>query len=760
MKALLTHDVRLRIVGPIACLALLLYGAVSFTKPQHSYFLTFSSAQHFDGAFQARISLDNDLFVTPVKTLRGKDSLHVVALPTRTVRGIRLIAGKNIGDVRSPQIVRVATPIREASAEGLSGGTIYRSLDVDAKQATPDTAQSSFDLDLKQPLYLLYDTQISWMQRLVAALMIGTLILWLLGRTRLLPLAQAHPRIVQLFRGPVPTAVICGLWAASTFAVYFIYAGRIAGFGWNIVEFIIANHLQDAGRYALGATYPTAVWRPVGPTFIVLALDAVARDPLLTYQILAGLALASFTASVYLLNRFLFGQLLANAGAALAFATPVATVSLINHTHSISHLCFLLVASPTLLASVICIMRVRDDEPSSRRWLWLASAGWALCYLCRPESMLMAACFFFTVAVLLARRKRALHLLAPATLFIVIFAGFNFWASASAARDDLLSRKMIYLFYASQGWVDLFDTKKRAEMPTDDFEMHGYVRAIQLYGTPENNHESVTYAIAQNTKAFAERIGTNLRRMTDLFAKEQVLPFALCLLLLLLPFAFTFLKWPFRVLLLYGIATFSILGLFLVFHIDDRYLTIAAPAAVFLGSLSAHALSRAPMPARFGQNAFSLVVLGVALLHLPAHFTALSQASARERLDLSIPRLIGEGFRSAARARSVDTAPLIVHLDIPSASGSNATLLFPYFARTSAFWPLSSESYPRDRLFSLPQCAATHAIAAVGSGYDNKLGTFFVPQIGELGVFQLAVPSSAPAEGSFAARHCPPRKGG
>ena len=259
----------------------------------------------------------------------------------------------------------------------------------------------------------------------------------------------------EVLQGHAATAAFAALWFAATFAVYFVYAGRIESFGWNSIEFIIANHLQDFGRYVLGANFPAAIWRPVGPTFMVLAVNVFARDPLLTYQLLAGLALATFVTSTYLLNRRLFRRLLAHAGAALAFVTLLVGVSLINHAHSISHLSFLLVASPTLLASVVCILSARDSKPIAP-WMWAASVGWAFCYLCRPESMLMAGCFFLLIAVMAIRRRQIAPLILPLAMFIAVFAGFNIWASTNAARDDIWSRKMVYLFYASQGWTEVF----------------------------------------------------------------------------------------------------------------------------------------------------------------------------------------------------------------------------------------------------------------------------------------------------------------
>ena len=165
-------------------------------------------------------------------------------------------------------------------------------------ETLPAASDSFLQLDLT-PLPLLRDTQIAWAQRALIALFAAAMLIWLYGR---LQLPASLARISDCLEGRAATAAFAALWFAAAFAVYFVYAGRIESFGWNSIEFIIVNHLEDFGRYALGANYPAAIWRPVGPSFMVLAINAFVRDPLLTYQLLAGLALASLVTSTYLLE--------------------------------------------------------------------------------------------------------------------------------------------------------------------------------------------------------------------------------------------------------------------------------------------------------------------------------------------------------------------------------------------------------------------------------------------------------------------------
>jgi len=233
-----------------------------------------------------------------------------------------------------------------------------------------------------------------------------------------------------------------------------------------------------------------------------------------------------------------------------------------------------------------------------------------------------------------------------------------------------------------------------------------------------------------------------LRQLIDLMVKGRALPVALLLLIVALPFSVWLLPPPFRLVAAFAAAVASTIGIFLIFHIDDRYLTIAVPAALLLVSLSACGLNRLPMPPRFGGNALAIVLLAVALGHVALHVVALTPAFQRPRMDLSALRSIGEGFRNVIRGLPESREQIVAHLNVPlpPAAKSNAILLlFPYFARTALSLPEADPVYPRDRLFSVPQCPATHALLpeAAGAKDDAKLGTYLVPQVGELAVVRL-----------------------
>ena len=142
-----------RLAGPLACLALLFHGALSSSKPHHSYLLNFSLSGIITGHFEAGIELDDGSIVAPVDLERESATVYRVALPTRTIRGIRLIAGNGpgAGIIRDLQITNDAASVYRrinfdaATAEnGLQITELARN-DV-AFQIAPDAAHPSLDL--------------------------------------------------------------------------------------------------------------------------------------------------------------------------------------------------------------------------------------------------------------------------------------------------------------------------------------------------------------------------------------------------------------------------------------------------------------------------------------------------------------------------------------------------------------------------------------------------------------------------------------
>ena len=91
----------LRIAGPLACLALLLYGIVSLSRPHHAYVLSFELAGETTGTLEAGIRLDNGLLIAPAIKVAGDKSIHVVSLPVRTIRGLRRLSARQPAPGRS-----------------------------------------------------------------------------------------------------------------------------------------------------------------------------------------------------------------------------------------------------------------------------------------------------------------------------------------------------------------------------------------------------------------------------------------------------------------------------------------------------------------------------------------------------------------------------------------------------------------------------------------------------------------------------------
>src|ERR1043165_9001174 len=136
----------LRIAGPVACLVLLLYGVVSLSRPHHGYVLSFSLAGETKGALQAGIRLDDGLLVAPAVAFSEDKSIHMVALPTRTIRAVRLFVGeRSAGTIRDLHVVRVRG---EPSPSVLSDArSLYRKIDLNAGLTTQGVRVEHKDAD-------------------------------------------------------------------------------------------------------------------------------------------------------------------------------------------------------------------------------------------------------------------------------------------------------------------------------------------------------------------------------------------------------------------------------------------------------------------------------------------------------------------------------------------------------------------------------------------------------------------------------------
>src|SRR4051794_12210377 len=237
----------LRIAGPLACLALLLYAIVSLSRPQYAYVLSFSYSGETQRALQAGIRLDDGLLTVPVIALAEDKSVHAVALPTRTIRGLRLFVGEaRAGTIRSLQI---ATVRGDPSLAALSDErNVYRKIDLNVGLTTeglrvdhtdagaltfeslPGASNSFLQFDLA-PITLLRDMQVAWAERAVIALVVAAALVWLYGRVRL----RVSTQIADRLHSRPATAASAALWFAAAFALYFVYAGRIDSFGWNSI---------------------------------------------------------------------------------------------------------------------------------------------------------------------------------------------------------------------------------------------------------------------------------------------------------------------------------------------------------------------------------------------------------------------------------------------------------------------------------------------------------------------------------------------
>jgi hypothetical protein len=328
--------------------------------------------------------------------------------------------------------------------------------------------------------------------------------------------------------------------------------------------------------------------------------------------------------------------------------------------------------------------------------------------------------------------------------FVVVYVPYNLYADRVAARDGLLIRKAIYGFYGSQGWVD----PKPGAGP--DVEAEGYRYAHELYGTPEENRESLWRAIARNPPAFARRVRLNAERFYAAFWNRDFVPPWLTLLAAGSGVAVAWRRTPAS-----GRAVLFLAGLFaaahflLIFHIDPRYLTVAVPPMLLLATVTVAAVVS---PLRERSDRGRLVadgLLGAALLlALFPSLRMLQRAHSNDGRSLLAFRRLGEHFQTAAASyrSAANREPHLMF--VPPANSPVAPedhFLLAYFSHTAWYNGDADGFFPRGRIYSYRNCPLDflyvpaeriHDTALMGGGTivadcDNPvLGKYYLVQFG------------------------------
>jgi hypothetical protein len=553
------------------------------------------------------------------------------------------------------------------------------------------------------------------------------------------------------------------LWAVGAFALYFWYSQFVNTVGWNVIELLISNHLLHSGEYVTSLDYPSALtWRPVVPTLLVTAIHLFVDDPIRIYQIFCGCTFATLTACMFLAANLLGGLRSAHVAAGLVVSCPAITSYLIRHLHSYSHLGALWVLGPTLLVSIQLLRSTVTPQPG---WKYaFAGVLWGLAYLCRSEMFLFTGVF---VLGLIAVRTHWRWLALCGACFLVFFVSYNAYADYVSARDGLWGRKSIYVFYTSQGWVDppriRFDT-----------EGEGYIYAMQLYGDPKSNDESLFKAITRNPAAFERRVRLNLSSFYGNYDNNDFVPRAWSLFALV-PLLVLLVRWgavPRRnhvpILFLYGL--FAATNFILVYHIDSRYLTINIPALILLAAYSVSLLSRVSVPPAVS-HAIVAAISAVLILAVWPQVKQVVANGGRRPAGVEIVKAAAKQYRAlAGRRLNTNNREPHVHFRLPPRSlPAEDTMLFPYFTRTA--WTISPPdgpfggawltadadgAFPRGRVYAFRDCPSDFEFVPSKSVDRRRAKTRIVAEtvVPGLGPYALLKPAEprTPDESAAAAR--------
>ncbi|MBA7492671.1 hypothetical protein ES702_03221 [subsurface metagenome] len=200
-----------------------------------------------------------------------------------------------------------------------------------------------------------------------------------------------------------------------------------------------------------------------------------------------------------------------------------------------------------------------------------------LAYLSRVDGFFYFLTIFVFIASskgfegLLKNKRTILNLL----LFLIIFGAcvipYLFYIH-SYTGEWTISRQSYDTFYAGQGFVEKGSLSR-------DAVIYGYKRSEELYGTPEQNKNSIFIAIVHNPRALLSRVAQNFRYFYHSFFSDAVYPLYLAFfsLLGLLFTGWTSVKTKDKLFLVFSSSPVFI---YLAFHIEARYLTPVVPAMI------------------------------------------------------------------------------------------------------------------------------------------------------------------------------------
>ncbi len=492
------------------------------------------------------------------------------------------------------------------------------------------------------------------------------------------------------------------LWFFLLSAVYFHISSLIPNLEWNMVEIMIGQNLMHGHGYVVTPGDPPALWRPPLVPFLTIPLQLFTNDVRLIFQLVYSLAVTSLGISLFYTAKRIWSSLAAAHFAAFLVATqPVFYSYYPNIVHAFSHIGFTLVIGPAIYFSILSI------QTPTRFSLFLTSFTWLLVYFSRPETILFFGLISLFIGLRIYNRQTLrngitliLFLLIP---FVTIFTGHKEFTSREVEKYGLMGHTSIITFYNSEGWNRLY----QGLSISGDIEKEGYLKAIEIYGTPEANNFSVLETIKKNPFATYQRIRGNFPLLIKLLWDGTLIhPWVGFLILIGAIYAIR------RSQTLYFSLFFLmaiVVGLFLIFHINPRYISISVPAMILMGvagfagiyeTLKTHLTNAGIL--YWGYRKIlggTAMVLGILVFASNSVTPLFSQLKKSPKLShLNFGKALGHAFTRDIQTPSEKYINITLPNGFEHSPGVDFTVI--YFTQASKDWGGGGDIYPRDRIFS------------------------------------------------------------